>query len=197
MSKNNHTKKPNIQKDILKILAEKPAVSVGELSKQIHLSPTPLLTKERGEGVRSKKTYAIARSVKNLVDSGCAEIHNSENQKFLKITQKGKNKLNCIKLEGGDALVSTSWDGFWRIIILDLPENRKSEREALRYLLKKANFVCVKNTVWISPLPYENLFTNLKKDLGLETELMIIVTDKIDPETNLAFLKAIKIKNSK
>ena len=75
---------------------------------------------------------------------------------------------------------------------MDLPEERKSEREALRYLLKKANFAAVKNSVWISPFPYENLFENIKKDLGLTTELMIMVTDKIDPETKSAFFEAMK-----
>ncbi len=171
---------------ILKILAEKPAIPLDE----IHLSPTPLRTSERGEGVKSK--YALARSMKNLVESGCVEILKSDNKNYLKLTQKGKSKLNSKKLEGEEALVSTIWDGFWRIIILDLPENRKSERESLRYLLKKANFVCVKNTVWISPYPYEHLFTNIKKDLNLSTELMIIVANKLDPETNLAFLKSTK-----
>jgi len=175
MSKDNQNKKPNIQKTILKILAEKPAVSIDSI-------------KEKDP----KKNYALARSIKNLIEAGCVEIHKSDNQKYLKITQKGKSKLNSIKLEGEETLVPRTWDGFWRIIILDIPEERKNEREALRYLLKKANFVCVKNTVWVSPHPYENLFTNIKKDLNLETELMIIVTDKLDPETNLAFLKAIR-----
>ena len=170
-----NAKKPNIQKDILKFLAEKPAVSVEAIKVK-----------------DPKKNYALARSIKQLVEAGCVEIHNSDNQKYLKITKKGQGKLNCIKLEGEEALVSSTWDGFWRIIILDLPENRKSERESLRYLLKKAGFICVKNTVWISPYPYEHLFTNIKKDLGLGTELMIIVTDKLDPETNLSFLKSLK-----
>ncbi|MFA6523956.1 MAG: hypothetical protein WC264_01115 [Candidatus Paceibacterota bacterium] len=201
-------KKPNIQKVILKVLAEKPAISIGELNKKME-NKTPLLNKEGVGGGNSKnhhlalkgtppqkggdKTgYAITRSVKNLIESGCAEMVHSDNQDYLKITKKGKSKLNCIKLEGEDALVSTTWDGFWRIIILDLPEERKSERESLRYLLKKANFVCIKNTVWVSPFPYENLFTNIKKDLELSTELMIIVTDKLDPETNKAFLENVK-----
>ena len=202
-----NVKKPNIQKDILKILAEKLVVTLSELSKKVtHISPPfqgggperrggnstittpyPLLHKEGG-----KSFYALNRSLKNLIDAGYAEIHKSDNQSYIRITKKGKNKLDCIKLSGEDALVSNTWDGSWRIVILDLPENRKSEREALRYLLKKANFVCIKNTVWISPYPYENLFTNIKKDLGLGTELMIIVTDKLDRETNLAFLEAIK-----
>lgn len=174
-------KKPNIQKVILKVLAEKPAISINSIKKN----------KDQ------KESYALTRSVKNLIESGCAEMIHSDNQDYLKITKKGKNKLNSIKLLGEDALVSTIWDGFWRIIILDLPEERKNERESLRYLLKKANFVCIKNTVWISPFPYENLFTNIKKDLGLSTELMIIVTDKLDPETNKAFLENVKKSISK
>ena len=172
---NKKEKKPNIQKAILKVLSEKSAISI-----------------ETIKGKDPKKNYALARSVKNLVESGCIEIHNSDNQKYLKITKKGQGKLNCIKLEGEEALVSSTWDGFWRMIILDIPEERKNEREALRYLLKKANFICIKNTVWISPHPFEHLFTNIKKDLELGNELMIIVTDKLDPETNLAFLKALK-----
>ncbi len=161
---------------ILKILAEKPAISLDSIKDN-----------------KDKKTdYALTRSIKNLVESGCVEMLKSDNKEYLKLTKKGKNKLNSIKLEGSGVLVSTAWDGLWRIIILDIPEDRKSEREALRYLLKKANFTCIKNTVWISPYPYENLFTNIKKDLGLGTELMIIVTDKIDEETKLAFLKSVK-----
>jgi DNA-binding transcriptional regulator PaaX len=140
----------------------------------------------------SKTSYALSRALKNLIEGGYAEVHNSGREDYIKITKKGKTKVNRLLLEGGEALAPLAWDGMWRIIILDIGEDRKSEREALRYLLKKANFVCVKNTVWISPYPYEHLFTNIKKDLNLTTELMIIVTDKLDKETNLAFLEAIK-----
>ena len=172
------SRKSDYSKKIIKILAEKPAVSIQSI-------------KENHYGNNSS-VYAITRSLKGLRESGLVEQISSGQNEYARLTAKGKNKLNYLRLEGDEALVANTWDGFWRIIILDLPEDRKSEREALRYLLKKANFVCIKNTVWISPLPYENLFTNIKKDLDLSTELMIIVTDKLDPETNLAFLKAIK-----
>ena len=171
--------KKDYSKKILKILAEKPATSIDSI-------------KSYGGNTSMSDKYAITRSLKGLLEAGFIEQVSSGQNEYARLTPKGKSKLNCIKLEGCDALVSNTWDGFWRIIILDIPEERKSEREALRYLLKKANFVCIKNTVWISPHPYENLFTNIKKDLGLSTELMIIVTDKLDPETNLAFLKSIK-----
>ena len=63
----------------------------------------PLLQKE---GV-----YALTRSIKNLVESGCVEMLKSDNKNYLKLTKKGRNKLNYIKLEGEEALVSNTWDG--------------------------------------------------------------------------------------
>lgn len=173
----------NYTKKILQILSKKPAISVEDLVLGV---PSTI------EGKNSKSKYALTRAVKNLAETGFVDIIDSGHQSYAKLTPKGKNKLNSMKLMGDEALVSATWDGFWRIIILDLPEERKAERESLRYLLKKANFVCIKNTVWISPHPYENLFANIKKDLSLTTELMILVTDKLDPETHLAFLEAIK-----
>ncbi len=160
-------------KKILKKLAERPAVSVEELKDK-----------------DTKTSYALARALKNLVEGGYAEIHKSERKNYAKITAYGKTRLNAMTLEGEEALVPQTWDGFWRIILLDLPESRKSERESLRYLLKKANFVCLKNSAWISPYPFEHLFMNIKKDLGLTTEMMIIVTQFIDDETKKVLFEA-------
>ena len=151
---------------ILKKLGEKPAIPL-EFFKDVD---------------NSKTSYAITRSIKNLIDSGCAEMLNSANQKFLRITKEGRKKMHSLELENDTTLVNTTWDGYWRIILLDLPESRKAERESLRYLLKKAGFVCLKNSAWISPLPFEHLFKNIKKDLGLTTEIMIFLTDNIDEE---------------
>jgi DNA-binding transcriptional regulator PaaX len=162
-------------KKILKKLAEKPAISL------------PTLHEDLGED-----KYAITRSLKGLREAGLIESIYSGQNDYARLTKEGKKKIHSLKLGDDTGLVNTVWDGYWRIIILDIPENRKNERESLRYLLKKANFVCIKNTVWISPYPYEHLFTNIKKDLGFTTELMIIVTDKLDEETNRAFLEAVK-----
>ena len=165
--------KKNYSKKILRILGEKPAVILDSLK----------------DVENSKDSYAMTRSVKNLIESGNAEILNFPNKKLIRITKKGRTKLDTLKLEGKEALVPQTWDGMWRIILLDLPEERKNERESLRYLLKKAGFVCLKNSAWISPFPFEHLFTNIKKDLGLTTELMIIVTENIDEESKKVLFK--------
>ncbi|MEI6280434.1 MAG: hypothetical protein WCP17_00325 [bacterium] len=157
---------------ILNILSQKTAISVPEIVNRVNI-------KDSGKS----SLYAITRSLKGLRETGLIENISSGQSDYAHLTKEGKKKVNSLKLESETTLVNTSWDGFWRIILLDLPENRKSERESLRYLLKKAGFVCLKNSAWISPYPFEHLFTNIKKDLNLTTEMMIIVTENIDEES--------------
>ena len=152
-------KKPIIQKAILKTLAKKQAVPFDILKNEVENTIKSTYTS------KNRPEYAISRSIKNLASMGLVECFQSEYQPYFRLSEEGKKRLNSNALDDDTALVSNSRDGYWRIIILDIPEERKNEREALRYLLKKANFVCVKNTVWVSPHPYENLFTNIKKDL--------------------------------
>ena len=157
---------------ILKILGEKTAISLPEITDKV-------ITDDDSKNA----TYAITRSLKGLREGGLIENISSPQNEYVRLTKEGRKKINSLKLDSDTTLVNTTWDGYWRIILLDLPEDRKSERESLRYLLKKAGFVCLKNSAWISPFPFEHLFTNIKKDLGLTTEMMIIVTQLVDEET--------------
>lgn len=160
----------DFSKKILKILAEKPLVAVSDISARVSTQKAD-----------KKAVYATTRSLKALTDGGFVEAVSSiGDQQYARLTPAGKQKAHSATIEQDTALVSHNWDGKWRIVLLDMPESRKNERESLRYLLKKANFVCLKNSAWVSPFPYEHLFTNIKKDLGLTTELTIIVTDTID-----------------
>jgi DNA-binding transcriptional regulator PaaX len=166
------SRKPDYSKKIIKILGEKSAISLPELADKVSFKDAD-----------KSSAYAITRSLKGLREAGLIENISSGQNDYARLTKEGKKKMHSLKLENDTTLVNTSWDGFWRIILLDLPENRKSERESLRYLLKKAGFVCLKNSAWISPYPFEHLFINIKKDLGLTTEMMIIVSENIDEET--------------
>ena len=65
-------KKQSFSNKILKILAEKPAISLDSI-------------KEKDP----KKNYALTRSIKNLVESGCVEMLQSDNKSYLKLTKKG------------------------------------------------------------------------------------------------------------
>ena len=146
------TKDNQYSKKILKILGEKTAISLPALAKRVNV-----------EECQQNSKYAITRSLKGLREAGLIEQIPSSQSEYARLTKEGRKKMHSLELESDMTLVNTSWDGLWRIILLDLPEQRKSERESLRYLLKKAGFVCLKNSAWISPYPYEHLFANIKK----------------------------------
>src|SRR3989344_8469901 len=167
--------KKDYSNKILRILGQKTAISLPELKEKI-----------------SGEKYAVTRSIKGLKDAGLIEQIPSGQSEYARLTKDGKKKVHSLKLDSETTLVNTSWDGFWRIILLDLPEERKSERESLRYLLKKAGFVCLKNSAWISPYPYEYLFTNIKRDLGLTTEMVIFTTNNIDEISKKIFFESFK-----
>jgi DNA-binding transcriptional regulator PaaX len=160
------SRKAKIQEEILEKLAGKKALNRQNL--------TPEASKDR---------YAVTRSLKNLSEAGLVEEILTTQSSFLRLTPEGRQKLRSIKLSNPTSLVDTRWDGFWRMVILDIPESRKSERDSIRYILKKAGFVCMKNSVWITPYPFEHLFMNIKTDMNLHDEIMIVVTQHIDPVT--------------
>jgi len=171
--------RPDYSKKILKFLSKKTAVAVTELQLGTESKPSS-----------KKVSYALTRSFKGLKESGMIECLQSGQNEFARLTMEGKKKVNQMKIEGDSTLLDPSWDGKWRIILLDLPEIREKEPESLRYLLKKAGFVLLKNSAWISPYPFENLFFNIKKDLGFKTEIMIVVSKELDEETEKEIMKS-------
>lgn len=171
-------RKEDYSKKIIRALGRNRALAVAELTGKV--APG-------GSKSAPKARYAVNRTLKGLVESGLIESHFSGQNDYARLTPAGRKKATTLELESDTSLLP-NWDGRWRIVLIDLPESRKSEREALRYLLKKAGFACLKNSAWISPLPLEHLFANIKKDLGLSTEIMIVVTDTVDPETEKVLL---------
>lgn len=171
------SRKAKIQEEILEKLSNKKAVNRQNLT-----SPT------------DKDRYALTRSLKNLSEAGLIEEIETTQSSFLRLTPEGRQKLRSIKLSNPTSLVDTRWDGFWRMVILDIPESRKSERDSIRYILKKAGFVCMKNSVWITPYPFEHLFMNIKQDLGLHEEIMIVVTQHVDPVTEKSLKESFNLQ---
>jgi len=169
-------KKHKIQELILSTLSRKRALKKRDLHEQI----VELVAEEKDP---QKAKYALNRALRSMIEKDIIEQHETEQSSFLSLTGQGRQKLRNIKLSSQNHLVSTNWDGYWRIVIVDIPEQQKKNQDAIRYILKKAQFVQLKSSAWISPFPLEHMLIGMKKDLGLEGELMIFVTDKLDPGT--------------
>lgn len=78
-----------------------------------------------------------------------------EDGKFSKIviTNRGKEKLLRYNLDDLEIEKPKRWDGIWRIVTFDIPESKKSARNALRSKLKELGFRQLHKSVFIYPYP--------------------------------------------
>lgn len=167
-------KKTSLQEKILKLLRRERIANTDSMVVELEA--------EFGNDRSIKPKYVLNRTVKHMHKRGLIEVHDTDRSSFARLTKAGSHKLRSLQLSSDTNMVPTRWDGFWRFVMLDLPESRKDERDSLRYLLKKANFECLKNSVWVSPYPLEHLLHNIKEDLNLTDEIMIIVSEQIDSD---------------
>ena len=64
------------------------------------------------------------------------------------------------------------------LIMFDIPETKKAEREWLRWHLKKFNFVMVQKSVWRGPSPLPKEFLDYIKKIGLQENLKMLKVSK-------------------
>src|SRR3989338_5560917 len=53
------------------------------------------------------------------------------------------------------------------MVMFDVPEPKKAEREWLRWHLKKFNFIMIQKSVWVGPFPLPKDFLDYTKKIGL------------------------------
>lgn len=177
--------KKTLQELILNALSRKKARKQEDIIEHIEGIIHSYADEER----KVKPKYVISRALKKMIDDDVVNEHATEQSSFLSLTSTGRQKLRSIKLNADNHLVPTTWDGYWRMIIVDIPEARKKDQDAIRYILKKAQFIQIKSSVWISPFPMEHMMINMKNDMDLQEEILVLVTDKLDPASEQLLAK--------
>ena len=102
------------------------------------------------------------------------------------LTEKGKRYALRFNPERIILQKPARWDGKWRFIIFDIPEKRKTVRDAFRKYLSDLGFYQIQRSVWV--WPYE-----CKKEVDFLVELFEIRSDVyyllVEAITNEALLQ--------
>ena len=188
MNKTNKSKSLTVK--ILKIAALGigfTAVSV--LAPQLpYLLLKDYIKKKFGAEVSREQVANIARYLKR---KKFIAYKNQGNGKYLILTKLGRRKLSNsilseIKIE------KVKWDGFWRLIIFDIPEENKAEREFFRQKLKKLGFFHFQRSVFIYPFPCDKEVIQVANHLNIEKDVHHFVIHSFRSDRML--MKKFKIK---
>lgn len=122
--------------------------------------------------------------VYHLAKRGLITKRSANGKQFLSLTGKGELELLINKMRRSGKPAS-SWDGKWRIMMFDIPEEAKIKRDWLRRLLKQNDFLQLQASVYISPYPLNRAAIDYLEMTGLIRYIMIIRADDIGNDQKL------------
>lgn len=114
-----------------------------------------------------------------LEKRGYLEKYKLKDLEYLRVSDKGLEALETLKRER---------DGKWKMIIFDIPENKRQVRDYLRTKLKQLGFKRWQNSIWITPY---RLPEDVVSELQLLSEKYFIRLITIDSINNDSDLKSL------
>lgn len=113
----------------------------------------------------------ISQAIKRLREKGYIETEANQEKILVKITELGSDMLGII---GND---NKAWDKKWRIVIYDIPEDKKSIRDLLRRRLKDWGFKNWQQSIWITKRDVTERLRKAINKLGISKWVVVIESD--------------------
>lgn len=95
----------------------------------------------------------LKRKFKELKEQKLITVEEENGQEIVKISEEGKKYLKRIELKNLKIKKPKRWDGKWRVVIFDIPENLRKAREYFRSELERLGLIAVQESVYIYPYP--------------------------------------------
>ena len=109
----------------------------------------------------------------------------AKKQKYYQLTNLGLKVVKKIQ-----KVIEQPWDGKWRIVMFDIPEKRRTERNWLRFQLVAFDYKPLQKSVFIGQKPLDEDFYKELLNRDLNQWVRLITVGEIDDEQILKnFLK--------
>ncbi len=128
----------------------------------------------------NKNFYKI---VSYLAAKGWIKYVNKDNERFIRLTAKGELEALLSKARLPER--PKKWDGKWRIIMFDIPEESEDKRNFFRSLLKKNGFKKLQHSVYVSPYPLNREAIMYLRETGLLLFIRILKVEEMDSDKDL------------
>lgn len=132
------------------------------------------------------KRSSLASALHRKLQTGEIERVEKNGKVYFRLTTQGRGRLARdfpLARFGGE-----KWDGRWRVVIFDIPEENKVVREEVREKLKELGFGMLQKSVWLTPFKLEEDLTNFLAAKRLSPYVLVMVVKElwVDDEQELA-----------
>lgn len=172
-------------KEILIILAAGTLMSAAFLMPGIAKLLNPRIW--QGKGYRKDR---LRQTLKRLQKKKLIEMVETKDGPVVKITENGLTRAMKYKLEEMRIKEQKSWDKKWRIVIFDIPDNKRRIRDEFRERLKQLGFFRLQESVFVHAFPCFDEVEFLRQVYGVGIDVARIVGKEIEGDDRLrAFFK--------
>ncbi len=103
----------------------------------------------------------------------------------LRLTEQGEKQLRVLQLKVFKPKMPPRWDTKWRVLIFDIPEQKRKLRDEIRRTLIGNGFIRIQDSVWVYPYDCEDWISLWKAELRVGSELLYLIVDSIEGDSIL------------
>ena len=103
----------------------------------------------------------------------------------LVINEAGRKKALVYNKEVIQIKKTHHWDSLWRVVMFDIPEDKKKARDALSTKLKQMGMRSVQKSVFISPYPCKDEVDFIIELFNIRPYVRFLVVKEIDTDLEL------------
>ncbi len=123
---------------------------------------------------RPLKKSNLSIAIRQLREKGYIDKEKDGNKLIIKLTQSGKDKAIISQV-----LKNEVWDGKWRIVVFDIPEDKRKVRNIFRGRLKIWGFKPWQKSVWVSKKNIRKALRDYVKEIGIEKWVKIFESEDL------------------
>ena len=161
-------------------------LSVGIMIPAIFVAPNvpkamaPLL-RELAKKIDAKP-QALQRSLLSLKHRKLVTFKKRKGKMVLVISVDGKERLVYGSLRNVQLQRPVKWDGKWRVIIFDIPEKRKSAREALRKKFCTLGLLRIQKSCFVYPYECREEIDTISSFFDVVEDITYIIAESFEGE---------------
>ncbi len=129
---------------------------------------------------RPLKKSELSQALKRLRERGLLEQDFIDESKIIfKLTELGRDVL------GVKTFNELDWDGNWRVVIFDIPEEKRRIRDQFRRKLKHWGFKNWQQSVWVSKADVTDKLRALIEELGIGQWVAVFESGNVSSDNKL------------
>jgi DNA-binding transcriptional regulator PaaX len=168
-----------LAKEILLMIAAGVIIPAAFVMPGAPIALRPLL-KVLSKKCGAKRCEGFVKSLGYLKRDRLVSIAEKDGQHILTLSEDGKKRVLRFNLHQMTIKKPKRWDGYWRIVIFDIPERRKQGREALRSKLKELGFYQLQKSCFIYPFDCKSEIDFISEVLEVGPFVNLIVAKEIE-----------------